>query len=337
VGRNGRGLLYTSYGSAGRRGRGRPYPADWLARTGTRRPHCALVVHPETKASMISAAGIPSPPTNGFAIGPLEVHYYALCILGGIVIASWVTASRLRAGDISGGSVIDVAIWGVPIALVGGRLYHVFTHPGDYFYPGANLWNVFAIWEGGLAIYGSILAGILGVWIGCRRTHVPFVTLVDALAPGMLFAQAFGRLGNYFNQELFGNPTTLPGGGAPDPHQQPRLSRRPPRGHTVPATVPLRAPLECRRRHPDPAARETVPAASRCADRAVLPLVWRRTRLPRDTPPRPHRARPRRAEVQHHRRHARRACRPRRHHHRVPTTQPRDGRPHTGHWCSCRR
>lgn len=161
---------------------------------------------------MISAAGIPSPPTNGFAIGPLEVHYYALCILGGIVIASWVTASRLRAGGISGGSVIDVAIWGVPIALVGGRLYHVFTHPGDYFYPGANLWNVFAIWEGGLAIYGSILAGILGVWIGCRRTHVPFVTLVDALAPGMLFAQAFGRLGNYFNQELFGNPTTLPWG-----------------------------------------------------------------------------------------------------------------------------
>ncbi|MBT2504170.1 prolipoprotein diacylglyceryl transferase [Curtobacterium sp. ISL-83] len=161
---------------------------------------------------MVVAAGIPSPPTNGFAIGPLEVHYYALCILGGIVIASWVTASRLRTGGISGGSVIDVAIWGVPIALVGGRLYHVFTHPDDYFFPGANLSNVFAIWEGGLAIYGSILAGIFGVWIGCRRTHVPFVTLVDALAPGMLFAQAFGRLGNYFNQELFGNPTTLPWG-----------------------------------------------------------------------------------------------------------------------------
>ena len=161
---------------------------------------------------MILAAGIPSPPVNGFSIGPLEVHYYALCILVGVVIASWVTASRLRARGIDGGSVIDVAIWAVPIALVGGRLYHVFTHPGDYFFPGANLWNVFAIWEGGLAIYGSILAGVLGVWIGCRRTKVPFVALIDALAPGMLFAQAFGRLGNYFNQELFGNPTTVPWG-----------------------------------------------------------------------------------------------------------------------------
>jgi len=161
---------------------------------------------------MTIAAGIPSPPVNGFTIGPVEVHYYALCILVGVVIASWATAARLRAAGISGGSVIDVAIWAVPIALVGGRLYHVFTHPGDYFFPGANIWNVIAIWEGGLAIYGSILAGVLGVWIGCQRTRTPFITLVDALAPGMLFAQAFGRLGNYFNQELFGNPTTLPWG-----------------------------------------------------------------------------------------------------------------------------
>lgn len=161
---------------------------------------------------MILAAGIPSPPVNGFAIGPFEVHYYALCILVGVVIASWVTTARLRAVGINGGTVIDIAIWAVPIALVGGRLYHVFTHPGDCFFPGANLWNVIAIWEGGLAIYGSILAGVLGVWIGCRRTNTPFVALVDALAPGMLFAQAFGRLGNYFNQELFGDRTTLPWG-----------------------------------------------------------------------------------------------------------------------------
>jgi prolipoprotein diacylglyceryl transferase len=161
---------------------------------------------------VLLSAGIPSPPVNGFSIGPLEVHYYALCILVGVVIASWVTAARLRVVGIEGGSVVDVAIWAVPIALVGGRLYHVFTHPGDYFFPGADLFDVLAIWQGGLAIYGSILAGVLGVWIGCRRTKTPFVTLVDALAPGMLFAQAFGRLGNYCNQELFGNPTTLPWG-----------------------------------------------------------------------------------------------------------------------------
>lgn len=162
--------------------------------------------------SMLLATGIPSPPSNGFTIGPVTVHYYALCILGGIVIASFVTASRLRSRGISGGSVIDVAIWAVPIGLVGGRFYHVLTHPTDYFFAGANLWNVFALWEGGLAIYGSILAGTLGAFIGCRRADIRFVDFVDALAPGMLLAQAFGRLGNYCNQELFGNPTTLPWG-----------------------------------------------------------------------------------------------------------------------------
>jgi prolipoprotein diacylglyceryl transferase len=88
----------------------------------------------------------------------------------------------------------------------------VFTHPGDYFYKGANLWTIFAVWDGGLAIFGSILFGTLGIYIGCRRAGIRFFAFADALVPGLLFAQAFGRLGNYFNQELYGPPTTLPWG-----------------------------------------------------------------------------------------------------------------------------
>jgi prolipoprotein diacylglyceryl transferase len=88
----------------------------------------------------------------------------------------------------------------------------VVTHPGDYFYKGANLWTIFAVWDGGLAIFGSILFGTLGIYIGCRRAGIRFFAFADALAPGLLFAQAFGRLGNYFNQELYGPPTTLPWG-----------------------------------------------------------------------------------------------------------------------------
>ena len=174
------------------------------------------------------AAGIPSPPTNGFHIGAFEIHYYALCILAGIVIAATVAGRRLRARGIDGGKIIDIAIWAVPIALVGGRFYHVFTHPGDYFSPGDNLWNVFALWEGGLAIYGSIIAGTLGAWIGSRRAGVRFSDFADAVAPGMLFAQAFGRLGNYFNQELFGPPTTWPWG----------LQISPTSPHFPPGTLP---------------------------------------------------------------------------------------------------
>ncbi|WP_442927896.1 prolipoprotein diacylglyceryl transferase [Microbacterium sp. CCNWLW134] len=85
-------------------------------------------------------------------------------------------------------------------------------HGGDYFYPGANLWGVFAIWDGGNALYGSLLGGAVGAWIGCRRTGIRLWSFADALAPAMLVAQAIGRIGNYFNHELFGLPTTLPWG-----------------------------------------------------------------------------------------------------------------------------
>jgi prolipoprotein diacylglyceryl transferase len=100
----------------------------------------------------------------------------------------------------------------VPLGIIGARVYHVLTHPNDYFYPGADLLRTLYIWEGGNAIFGALLGGALGAWIGCRQTGIRFWAFADALAPALLVAQAAGRLGNYFNQELFGTPTDLPWG-----------------------------------------------------------------------------------------------------------------------------
>jgi len=154
----------------------------------------------------------PDPIWSQFHLGPLTIHTYALCILAGIVAATIITQRRLSARGGHSGVVLDVIIWAVPLGIVGARFYHVFTHVGDYFYPGANLGNIFAIWDGGNALYGSLLGGALGAWIGCRRTGIRFWSFADALAPAMLVAQALGRFGNYFNHELFGLPTTLPWG-----------------------------------------------------------------------------------------------------------------------------
>jgi prolipoprotein diacylglyceryl transferase len=102
----------------------------------------------------------------------------------------------------------------VPLGIVCARFYHVFTHVGDYFYPGANLWNVFAIWDGGNAIFGSLIGGAIGLWLACvtPRHKLRFWSFADALVPGLLLAQAVGRLGNYVNNELFGLPTRMPWG-----------------------------------------------------------------------------------------------------------------------------
>ena len=157
---------------------------------------------------------IPSPPTAWaqFQIGPLTIHTYALCILAGIVAAVLITQRRLSRRGGTSGMVLDVILWAVPLGIVGARFYHVFTHVSDYFYPGANLWNVFAIWDGGNALYGSLLGGAVGAFIGCRRVGIRLWSFADALAPAMLVAQSLGRFGNYFNHELFGLPTTLPWG-----------------------------------------------------------------------------------------------------------------------------
>lgn len=157
-------------------------------------------------------ASIPSPPVSFFDLGPFRIHIYALCILLGIVLAVWMTSSRLTARGGRPGAVLDIVLWAVPLGIVGARIYHVLTHVNDYFYPGADLLRTLYIWEGGNAIFGSLIGGALGVYIGCRQTGVRFWSFADAVAPAMLVAQATGRLGNWFNHELFGVPTTLPWG-----------------------------------------------------------------------------------------------------------------------------
>lgn len=155
---------------------------------------------------------IPSPSIQYFDLGPLRIHIYALCILLGIALATWITDARLSKRGAERGVVLDIILWAVPLGIIGARFYHVFTHPADYFYEGADLLKVFYIWEGGNAIFGSLLGGAVGAWIGCKQTGIRFWSFADALAPAMLIAQATGRLGNYFNHELFGQPTTLPWG-----------------------------------------------------------------------------------------------------------------------------
>lgn len=157
-------------------------------------------------------SSIPSPTIQFFEVGPLRIHIYALCILLGIALATWITDSRLSKRGAQRGVVLDIILWAVPLGIIGARFYHVFTHPADYFYDGADLMKVFYIWEGGNAIFGSLLGGAVGAWIGCKQTGIRFWSFADALAPAMLVAQATGRLGNYFNHELFGQPTTLPWG-----------------------------------------------------------------------------------------------------------------------------
>ena len=155
---------------------------------------------------------IPSPQISFFTLGPLKIHFYALCILVGMILAVWLSDRRLVARGAKSGIALDIALWTVPIAVIGARIFHVITHSSDYFYPGADLFAVFRIWEGGIAIYGGLIGGAFGAWLGTRRYGLKFWAYADAVAPGILLAQAIGRWGNYFNQELFGKPTTLPWG-----------------------------------------------------------------------------------------------------------------------------
>ncbi|AIC47565.1 prolipoprotein diacylglyceryl transferase [Rhodoluna lacicola] len=162
-------------------------------------------------------ASIPSPPISFFMVGPFKIHFYALCILTGMILAIWLADRRLVSRGATSGLALDIALWTIPIAVVGARIFHVLTHSGDYFYPGADLTAVLRIWEGGIAIYGGLIGGAIGAWIGSNRAGIKFWSFADAVAPGILLAQAIGRWGNYFNQELFGFETTLPWGLEIDP------------------------------------------------------------------------------------------------------------------------
>lgn len=142
----------------------------------------------------------------------LTIHVYALAILSGIIVALIIVNQRLTKRGAEPGIIIDVSLWGIALGIVGARLWHVFTHPDDYFGPGKDLIKILYVWEGGVAIFGTLLGGALGFWIGCRLAGLRFLSVADAVAPALLIAQALGRLGNYFNQELFGLPTDLPWG-----------------------------------------------------------------------------------------------------------------------------
>ena len=158
---------------------------------------------------MIEAA-IPSPTVSVIRLGALSIHLYALCIVAGILVALWLTDRRWRARGGGKHQVGDVAGWAVLFGIAGGRLYHVITDPELYFGSGKNPVDAVKIWDGGLGIWGAIALGALGAWIGCRRHGMDFGAFADAAAPGVLLAQAIGRWGNWFNNELYGRATSLP-------------------------------------------------------------------------------------------------------------------------------
>lgn len=155
---------------------------------------------------------IPSPSVSYIDIGPVRVHFYALCIIAGIVVAVLMTNHRLSKRGAEPWVVIDIALLAVPLAIIAARIYHVLTHFDFYFGEGKNPLSALYIWEGGIAIYGALIGGAIGAWLGCRWTGIRFWTFADALAPGLILAQALGRFGNWFNHELFGLPTDLPWG-----------------------------------------------------------------------------------------------------------------------------
>lgn len=162
-------------------------------------------------------ASIPSPTRAvwnldlGFVTLPIRA--YALCIIAGIVVACVVTDRRMRSRGAPPWAVLDVAMWAVPFGIIGARLYHVFSSPDNYFGHGWD--GVVAatkIWEGGLGIWGGVAGGALGAWLACRQLGISFTLVADCIAVGLPLAQAVGRLGNWFNNELHGGPTTLPWG-----------------------------------------------------------------------------------------------------------------------------
>ena len=155
---------------------------------------------------------IPSPTSSSFEVGSLTIHYYALCILLGILAALGIARVRWRKAGAVPSELYDLAIYVIPAGIIGGRLYHVITTPELYFGSSGNFSDAFKIWDGGMGIWGAVALGTFVAWIyfKLKPRSITFVGALDALAPGILVAQAIGRWGNWFNIELFGKPSTLP-------------------------------------------------------------------------------------------------------------------------------
>jgi prolipoprotein diacylglyceryl transferase len=155
-------------------------------------------------------AYLPAPPTSQLHLGPVPIRLYALCIIAGIVAAVVIVDRRWVARGGRPGMAADIAAWAVPLGLVGARLYHVITDPELYFGAGRHPIEALYVWRGGLGIWGGVAGGALGAWIACRRRGLPLSLVADLTAPALPVAQAIGRWGNYFNQELFGAHSGLP-------------------------------------------------------------------------------------------------------------------------------
>jgi prolipoprotein diacylglyceryl transferase len=164
---------------------------------------------------------IPSPSRGVWYLGPVPIRAYALCIIAGILVAIWVGGRRFVARGGEPGTVADVALWAVPFGIVGGRLYHVVTSWEPYFGKGGDPVRALYVWQGGLGIWGAVALGGVGAWIACRRRGISLPVFADAVAPGIALAQAIGRWGNWFNQELYGRATTLPWALEIDPAHRP--------------------------------------------------------------------------------------------------------------------
>ncbi|HEY3734008.1 MAG TPA: prolipoprotein diacylglyceryl transferase family protein [Streptosporangiaceae bacterium] len=158
----------------------------------------------------MSTAYIPSPAQGVWHLGPLPVRAYALCIALGVVVAVWVASARYRAVGGRPGLIIDVATWAVPLGLAGARLDSVLTDYQMYLGRHRDWTGIFRVWDGGIGLPGAIVFGFAGAWIACRRAGVRLSPVAGAAAPGIAFGQAVGRWGNWFNQELYGRPSSLP-------------------------------------------------------------------------------------------------------------------------------
>jgi prolipoprotein diacylglyceryl transferase len=174
----------------------------------------------------VALLSIPSP-GDPFIInsGPIHARWYGLLLALGVLLAGWVARREFRRRSMDPELAYSIAVWGVPFGLAGARLYHVLTDWDAFRH---NYSQIPAIWNGGLSIFGAVLGGMLGVWIGSRRVKLPFWKVADCIAPGLVLAQALGRWGNYFNQELYGKPTNRPWGLEIDPaHRQPPYLNQP--------------------------------------------------------------------------------------------------------------
>ena len=170
---------------------------------------------------MLTSLVIPSPSNGIWYLGPVPIRGYALSIILGIIVSIWLAERRWIARGGRPGDISDLAVWGVPFGLIGGRLYHVLTDHALYFGEGRHPVEALYVWRGGLGSWGAIALGALGIVIGARRKGIRLLPVLDAIAPTVLVAQAIGRWGNWFNQELFGKPTDLPWALEIDPENRP--------------------------------------------------------------------------------------------------------------------